>query len=330
MKSKSKAGLPPGHRIDVHHHPSPPGYLAARDRRNRSSAWKQQRWTPARSLEDMDQGGVATAVLSLPHPVGIWPEDLEQGRRMAREWNEYMAQMARDHPGRFGVFAALPILDIDGSLAEAEYALDTLGADGIGLMTNIVDRWLGDPHYAPLFEELHRRKAVVYTHPVAPACCQNMVPDLGDAAIEYGTDTTRAIARMMFSGSAHRYADMRMIFSHAGGTMPFLAERLIRTPSLSTENLGERVPNGVLHELQKFYYDTAQTAQPYAMASARKVIPASQLLFGTDFPYRTSREHALGLLQCGFNEDELTAIEYGNARRLLPGLRVAGRQPHKA
>ncbi|MFM9969776.1 MAG: amidohydrolase family protein [Burkholderiales bacterium] len=311
------------HRIDVHHHPSPPSYIAARDQRNRSSAWKQERWSPLKSLEDMDEGGVATAVLSLPHPVSIWPEDRVQARSMAREWNEYMAQMARDYPGRFGVFAALPILDIEGSLIEAEYAFDTLGAAGIGLMTNIGDRWLGDPHYAPLFEELNRRKAVIYTHPVAPACCANMLPDLGDATIEYGTDTTRAIARMMFSGSAARYPDLRMIFSHAGGTMPFLAERLIRAPSLSKDNLAARVPHGVLHELQKFYYDTAQTAQPYSMASARKVIPTSQLLFGTDFPYRTSREHALGLLQCGFNEMELRAIERENAKTLLPSLRIA-------
>ena len=312
------------HRIDVHHHPSPPSYIAARDQRNRSSAWKQEQWSPLKSLEDMDNGSVATAVLSLPHPVGIWPDDKNEGRRMAREWNEYMAQMARDYPGRFGVFAALPILDIEGSLREAEYALDTLGAQGIGLMTNIGDRWLGDPHYGPLFEELNRRKAVIYTHPVAPACCTNMLPDIGDATIEYGTDTTRAIARMMFSGSAARYSDLRVIFSHAGGTMPFLAERLIRAPSLSKDNLAARVPNGVLYELQKFYYDTAQASQPYSMASTRKVVPVSQLLFGTDFPYRTAREHALGLLQCGFSETELRAIECGNAVRLMPGLAVRG------
>ena len=178
----------------------------------------------------MDQGGVATAVLSLPHPVGIWPEDLEQGRRMAREWNEYMAQMARDHPGRFGVFAALPILDIDGSLAEAEYALDTLGADGIGLMTNIGDQWLGDPHYWPLFEELNRRKAVVYTHPQAPTCCSNIIPEINDSVVEYASDTSRAIAKLLFTGAAAKFPEIRFIFSHGGGTMPFIAERFFRAP----------------------------------------------------------------------------------------------------
>jgi predicted TIM-barrel fold metal-dependent hydrolase len=146
-----------------------------------------------------------------------------------------------------------------------------------------------------------------------------MLPGLGDAAIEYGTDTTRAIARMMFSGSAARYPRMRMIFSHAGGTMPFLAERLIRTPSLEPA-LAPSVPNGVLHELRRFYYDTAQTSHRYAMASAREVIPVSQLLFGTDFPYRSAEEHVRGLAGCGFGEPELDAIACGNARRLLPAL----------
>ena len=302
--------------IDVHHHPSPPSYLAARDQRNRTNAFRQTQWSPSRSLDDMDKGGVATAVLSLPHGVSIWPDDRATAAALAREWNEYMAQMRRDHPGRFGVFAALPILDIDASLREAEYALDSLQCEGIGLMTNIGDRWLGDPHYAPLFEELNRRKAVVYTHPVAPLCCSDMVPDLGDAAIEYGTDTTRAIARMMFSGSAARYPDLRMIFSHAGGTMPFLAERLIRTPSLE-KKLAASVPKGVLHELQKFYYDTAQASHRHAMASTREVVPVSQLLFGTDFPYRTAEEHVKGLAGCGFNDGELDAIAHGNARQLL-------------
>ncbi len=99
---------------------------------------------------------MASSILSLPHPADTWPDDRGKGRLLAREWNEFMTTMAHDNPGRFGVFAALPILDIDGSLKEIEYALDTLGADGVALMTNIGDRWLGDTHYTPVFEELHR------------------------------------------------------------------------------------------------------------------------------------------------------------------------------
>src|SRR4051812_32852814 len=151
------------HRIDVHHHPSPPSYLSARFERDRQYA-AQSRWSITRALDDMAAAGVATAMLSLPHAVHIWPDDVEEGRRLAREWNEFMASLAGAHAGRFGVFAALPVLDIEGSLHEIEYALDTLKAEGIALMTNIGDRWLGDAHYAPIFEELNRRGAIVYTH----------------------------------------------------------------------------------------------------------------------------------------------------------------------
>ena len=216
-------------------------------------------WTPARSIDDMDKNGVATAVTSVTTP-GVWLGDNAQGRRIARECNEYAARLVRDYPGRFGAFAALPLPDVEGSLREAEYALDTLKADSICLLTSYGDKWLGDPAYAPVFEELNRRKAVVYTHPIAPNCCRNLVPDIADPVIEYGTDTTRTIASLLFSGAAARYRDVRFIFSHGGGTAPFLAERLARVP-VARNDLGARVPNGVLYELKKFHYDTAQAAQ---------------------------------------------------------------------
>ena len=139
------------YRIDVHHHPAPP--ISRGTVRAGQTVRAAGNWTVAKSLEDMDRGGVRTAMLSLPHSVQIWPGEIDEGRRLAREWNEFAATLALDHRGRFGVFAALPILDIEGSLREIAYALDTLGAQGVALMTNIGDRWLGDPHYAPVFEE---------------------------------------------------------------------------------------------------------------------------------------------------------------------------------
>jgi predicted TIM-barrel fold metal-dependent hydrolase len=315
-------------RIDVHHHPSPPSYLAARGEDNRWAP-AQRGWSIQKSLEDMERGGVATSVLSLPHSVHTWPvmdgkPDIAEGRRLARDWNEFMARMAADHRGpdgerRFGVFAALPILDIDGSLKEVEHAFDVLKVDGVALMTNIGDRWLGDDHYAPVFEELNRRNAVVYTHPVAPDCCRGILPEFNDSVIEYGTDTTRAIAKLLFTGAAARHPRIRFIFSHAGGTMPFLAERFQRAHQFSKLDLRKNVPDGVVPALNRFYYDSAQAAHPHAMASFRTVIRLSQLLFGTDFPYRTAEDTARGLAECGcLNADELRAVDRDNAVRLMP------------
>ncbi len=310
--------MPQLHRIDVHHHPSPPSYLNAREGGD-APAPVRMSWTVERSLEMMDKGGVAASILSLPHSVGVWPDKGPKGRALARDWNEFMAKLGSNHKGRFGVFATMPMLDIDGSLKEAEYAFDTLKADGVFLMTNIGDKWIGDKHYWPLFEELNRRKAVVYTHPVAPDCCAGMYEEFNDSVIEYSTDTTRAIAKLLFTGASVRFPDIRWIFSHAGGTMPFITERFLRAHMYAKQDVKARMPNGVMPELKKLYYDTAQAAHAWAMASLTKLVPASQIVFGTDYPYRTAEETAKGLAECGcFNAGELRAIDCENAWRLLP------------
>lgn len=310
--------MPAPHRIDVHHHPTPAREIM-QGRAIGSPGIKE--WTASVSLDDMDRNGVATALLSLPHRAAAWRGDPMRARKMARQWNEFMTRQANDHPGRFGVFAVVPILDIEGSLYEAEYALDTLKADGINLMTNMGDKWLGDPHYSPLFEELHRRKAVVYTHPISADCVQNIqMPSIDDSVIEFCTDTSRAIANLLFSGAAHRFKDIRFIFSHAGGTMPFILERFTRHP-LTDKTAAANVPEGVITYLKRFYYDTAQASHPYAMSSITKLVAITQLLFGTDFPFRNAEDHVNGLKACGFSDADLFAIECNNASRLLPRLR---------
>jgi predicted TIM-barrel fold metal-dependent hydrolase len=273
-----------------------------------------------KSLEDMDRAGVARSIMSLTTP-GVWFGDVAEGRKLAREVNEHFAKTVADHPTRYGMFAVLPLPDIEGSLRELEYAFDTLKADGIGLFTSYRDRYLGDAAFAPVFEELNRRKAIVYTHPRRPDCCVNLLPEVSEAVIEYGTDTTRTIASLVFSGTAARCPDIKFLFSHAGGTMPFLIGRFVglaRSPEFA-----QRLPHGVLHELQRFYYDLAQASNPGATSSLMKLVKITQVLFGTDFPYNTAAAHIEGLAECGFTPAELRAIYYDNAARLLPRCRVA-------
>jgi predicted TIM-barrel fold metal-dependent hydrolase len=308
-------------RIDVHNHPSPPSYIGARIARDVDYA-PQRNWSLAKLMEDMDQGDVATAMLSLPHSVQIWPGDRAEAKGLARDWNEYMAKLSVDHPGRFGVFAALPILDIDASLREVEYALDTLKADGVGLMTNIGDKWLGDEHYAPVFQELNRRASIVYTHPVAPNCCRDLIEGINDTLIEYNTDTTRAIAKLLFSGMAGRYPRIRFIFSHGGGTFPPLMGRFLRAYARASAEVQASMPGGLIAALNRFFYDTANSAQPYTMASLTKMVTVSQILYGTDYPYASATDITRGLAGCGFNEAELRAIDCENALRLLPRLKT--------
>ena len=309
------AAQAPARRIDVHHHLTPPDYVAALAPRKLLQP-PTLGWTPQRAIEEMDQGGVAVSITSITTP-GLWFGDAAAAGRLARACNDYAAQLVADHPRRFGMFASLPLPDIEGSLKEIDYGLDELKADGVAMFTSYGDKWLGDPAFAPVFEELNRRKAVVYTHPTTADCCVNLVPGINDSAIEYGTDTTRAIARMIFGGASARYPDIRMIFSHAGGTMPFLIgrfERIARTPQFAAA-----LPKGFGGEAQRFYYDIAQTAQPGAMFALRTVVPVSHILFGTDYPFLTAAYHVEQIRKSGvFSARELMAIDRENAARLMP------------
>ncbi len=311
--------MSPPHRIDVHHHIVSPGFVAELRSMLQPPTLN---WTPERSLEDMDRAGVATAITSVTTP-GVWIGDHEQGRRLARDSNDYAARLAGDYPGRFGTFAAVPLPHIEASLQEIEYGLDVLKADGIALFTSYRDKWLGDPAFDPVMEELNRRQAVVFVHPEAPLCCRGLLPGVHEAVLEYGFDTTRAIARILFSGTALRYRDIRWIFCHGGGTAPFLAERLMRTPGMN-KSLAQYVPDGVMAELQRFHYDVAQIAHPMALAALTRMVPISQILWGTDFPFRLGSEYVKALGEFGFGAEDLHQIERDNALRLLPRWRRVG------
>jgi predicted TIM-barrel fold metal-dependent hydrolase len=305
-------------RIDVHHH-----YLAPvqREALQKVRAAGLPDWSVQKSLDDMDKGGVQTAVVSSVQP-GVWFGETEPARKLAREVNDYGAQMVRDHKGRFGLFAAIPLPDAEGSLKEIEYALDTLHADGIGLFTSYKDKYLGDPAFVPVLEELNRRKTVVYVHPVTPACCGALVKGIPPGTIEYATDTTRTISSLIFgeAGSAFRFPDIRWIWSHSGGTLPFLTGRLIR---LAAERKDARMPDGPLPVLRRYYYEVAQGNTPGQLAALMKLVDVSQVLFGSDFPYRDSQEAVDGLRDYRFSAADQAAIDHGNAMKLMPGIRAS-------
>jgi predicted TIM-barrel fold metal-dependent hydrolase len=244
----------------------------------------------------------------------------DDARRMARSCNEFAAKMAQDHPSRFGSFASVPMPDVEGTLQEVTYALDQLKADGIGMMTSYGDKWPGDPIFAPIFEELNRRKAIVYFHPLAPNCCGSLVPGVPASVLEYPQDTTRAVASLMFNGAFARFKDIRFLFSHAGASVPALAGRMANATSRSAKMQAAVGPDGVEAELRKLYYDTANSAYAPTMAALLKLVPVSQVLFGSDYPYLTVAQNLDSMAKVGLSEADLRAIDRGNALSLLPRL----------
>jgi 6-methylsalicylate decarboxylase len=310
--------------IDVHHHFLPPGYIEpARDYVARTSPAMHGvfgvPWTPARSIEEMDRYGIATAIASISAP-GVSFADAPTAVRLSRIANDYGAGMKRDHPGRFGYFASLPLPDLDRSLLEIEHALDTLHADGIGLMTSYRDRWPGHASFAPIFDELNRRKAVVYCHPTTASCCGNLQPELHAGFLEFPFDSTRAIASLLYSGTFTRCPDIRFVFSHGGGALVALHSRLLAQSAQPA--MAARFPNGALYELRRLHYDVASVTNRASFGALCELIPDTQLLLGTDYPLGPPPQ--VGFTELGqLNLDAalLDRLERGNAERLFPRLR---------
>jgi 6-methylsalicylate decarboxylase len=309
-------------RIDVHHHMLPPKYIGERLSAGITEGSRDiAQWTPQRSLEQLDKSGIQTAMLSISQP-GLKFDDIEGTRSMLRYTNEYGAGLVRDHKGRFGLMATLPLADIDGSLREMEYALDTLKADGINLLTSYGNRYPGNPHFDPVFEELNRRKATVFFHPNMPACCVGILPDVPGPTIEYQFNTARAVTNLLYTGTLTRFPDIKYIFCHSGGALIPQVGRVARHAHES-KKIASKLPNGPWAEIKKLYFDTAQASDPWNFGAARSYMPITQLLFGSDYPFIQVSDTVNALLDSGMSEAELRAVTRDNALRLFPRLQAA-------
>lgn len=310
-------------RIDVHHHILPPNFVSALNSLN--IPWTGGPEVPSWSLQQahdmMGAMGIDAAVAS-PSPGVYWGGDTGFAVKLARETNEFVADVVRDDPEHFGGFATIPLPDVDASLEELEYAYDTLGLDGVVLYTSQGDRYLGDRSYDPFFEELDRRKAIVFIHPTT-------IPPGADATgltipfgvAEFTFDTTRAVMNMLYSGTLERYPSIRYIVSHAGGTIPYLAWRIAGASYLP--ELRDRAPKtDGLALLQKLYYDTALSTSEFVFGALKEFVPMSQVLFGSDFPYigpAVLQAERYGLENSKVLDDAArAAIDRGNALTLFP------------
>jgi predicted TIM-barrel fold metal-dependent hydrolase len=322
--ARAEISSPAVHTIDVHHHLYPPRYRTETYERfvrevGPVLAPISLKWTPDNALDKMNQAGVATAINSVSTP-GVWFDDGETGRARARECNEFGAQLARDFPGRFGMFAAIPLPDAEGSLREIEYALDVLKLDGIGVLTSYAGKFLGDPAFTPVFDELNRRNAVVFVHPTS--CCGNPVPGLGTTILEVPMDTTRTVASLLINGTFSRYSNIRFIFAQGGGVLTQVFNRIVSAVErMKAEDRAAKVPKGVAYELQRQYYDLASVGfNPAAIAALRKLFPVSQFLYGSDEPFNSTVAINNSLQRLDFSADEFQAIKRNNALRLFPRL----------
>ena len=312
--------MAPAARIDVHQHLFPPTYRALLDERGLSAGgWPAPDWDPRSAIAMMDRRSIATGILSLSAPGVHFGDDVE-ARALAREINDYGAELVKDRPDRFGQFAAIPLPDVEGAVAEAVYALDELHADGVVLLSNARGRYLGDDGFEPLWAELDARAAVVFIHPTEPPIPR--LEGLPSPLLDFPFDTTRTALHMVANGVMSRHTRLKVILSHAGGFLPYAAVRFTG----AAQFVPGTTPEGVLADLRRFYFDTALSSTPFALPSLRAFAAPGHILYGSDFPFAAEPwgvEFDAGL--DGYPDwppGELHAVNRGSAEALFP--RLAG------
>jgi predicted TIM-barrel fold metal-dependent hydrolase len=307
--------------IDTHHHLLPDFFWQETENAHAPvGGVAPLQWSKEASISFMDEAGIDIAVVSISTP-GVHTGDSAKARALARRSNEFSAELIRSRPDRFRGFACLPLPDVDASLAELSYALDVLGLHGIVLFTNSNGVYLGDPSLEPVFEELEHRKAFVYVHPNPSADAVAHSLGLPDNLLDFPTDTNRAVAQMHYTNRFARTPNVKYIFSHAGGSIPYLAARFAIIDEMGFIPGGEQ--RGTAADMfRRMYWDTALAASDPVLRMLREVAGIDQVLYGTDFPY-LRRDLALNSKQRiarspALNDSENRAILGGNAARLFP------------
>jgi predicted TIM-barrel fold metal-dependent hydrolase len=270
----------------------------------------------------MDDAGIDVAITSISTP-GVHMGDDAVAGDLARRVNELSAELIQERPDRFGGFAALPLPDVDGALRALEYGLDVLKLDGVVLFSNVAGIYLGDTRFRPLFDELERRAAVVFVHP-------NPSPDhaarslgLPDSLIDFTADTTRAVAQLHYGNIFARTPGVKYIFSHAGGTIPYLATRFGIVDEMNVIP-GAEERGAAADTLRRLYWDTALSWRPPVLRMLRSVVGLGQTLFGSDYPY-LRRDLAVACRRevetsAELDTGESRAVLAGNALNLFPRL----------
>lgn len=270
--------MPGRRRVDVHHHVVPPFYAnLLRAKGMEAGGLPIPEWSQEAALNLMDAHEIEVSIMSLSTPGAHLGDDAE-ARRIAREVNEFAAGVVARNSDRFGFFATLTAPDVEGAIAEAAYALEKLNADGVVLLANTHGEYLGTPELDPLFAELDKRSAVVFVHPSTLPGPD--VPGIPPFAIDFLLDTTRAATNLVRNGVVQRFPNLKIILAHAGGFVPYAAERIAMTLSF----VARRPLGDLLEDLRSFYFDTA-LSPPTALPSLLAFAQPDHVLFGSDWPY---------------------------------------------
>lgn len=253
-------------------------------------------WTVQSDQAFNKKYNIESVIYSVSTPGVTHISDPEQSAKVAREMNAYAASLRDDNPTN-GFFATLPSLEHTHLvLQEISYAFDVLKADGVTLFTSYAtpQGYLGHPEYVPVWEELNRRKAVVFIHPINNVAAVYFDERLPMPAFDWPHETGRTAMDMILNRRLQQFPNVKIILSHGGGTLATLIQR---ATMVALPEFGEvMTADGIISQAKQFYFDTALAGSQEVFPMILKFAEPGHLLFGSDFP------HAPEILSKGLTE----------------------------
>jgi predicted TIM-barrel fold metal-dependent hydrolase len=303
----------PSGAIDVHSHFLPESYRTALADNGHSSpdGFPPQvpEWSAEEHMAVMNRLGIAMSLLSVSLP-GVYLGDGRATRDRAREVNEAGRRAVVDHPGRFGLFASLPLPDVDVAIAEIAYCYDHVDVSGFVLLTNIGGTYLGDQAFWPVFDELDRRGARLFIHPTSPAYWEHTSLGRPQPMLEFFFDTTRTVVDLVLNGTVAHHPGIEFIIPHAGATLAMVADRI----SVFSLLLDVDPAVDVFRDLDRLHFDVAGFPLPRQLDALLTITSLEHLHYGSDYPFIPEFAVAMG-------KDRL-AQEWDPAGSLLDLLRA--------
>lgn len=262
------------------------------------------------------QAGVDKQVITMTTP-GTHVEEPKRAVELARIVNDSFAQVAEERGERFAAFGTLPLNDPQASLKELERGVTGLGLKGFQLFSNVNAIALSDERFWPLYEKAAEHGVTFIIHPTHPVGVEAMTEYWLMPLLGFTFDTSLAAAKLIFSGVVKRFPQIKWVLCHAGGTLPYLAERLDRGFEAFKE-CRANINKPPSEYLKEFYYDTVNF-DPKALQLAVDFAGVDQILAGSDYPHQIgSLVKMMAVIdKLDISEQDKEKIRSGNARKLL-------------
>ena len=272
-----------------------------------------------RQLALMDKFHIERALLL--YPTSDAYQQMGSQQEVARIYNDSIAEVVKRYPERFIGAAILPVDEPEVMVKEFERATEELGFKAISLATSFEGVYLNDDRFHPLYERAEASNTPLFVHPqtINPIGFERVQDPLLTPVIEFVFDTTMCIGKLMTAGTLRRFPNLKFVFAHFGGVMPFIKERFDTVyKMLRGRNIVKDLFALPSEYLKQIYVDTSGATSPSTLMSTLEMVGAEHTLWGSDYPSNPDVSASIAAIEeLDIPAEDKKKILGGNIERVL-------------